>query len=154
MASSRTEDYPYIRKSGQHLGSHQSYIDMMVQQARDEGAPPNAIHKRDDKWVTTDDITDDQARMRYGLPPYVVTKDNIVARAADHGGTVARAYPPRNGRISVTVTFDLIDNALRFVHWLVNKAAVDLEQPLESLYGPVTLFVLLPPSPATEDGPA
>jgi hypothetical protein len=63
-------DYPYIRAWGRMIGSYNSYIQLQVEQARQDGAPDDAIHKKDDgSWSTTDEITSSTTRRQLGLEP-------------------------------------------------------------------------------------
>jgi hypothetical protein len=64
-----TCEYEWIRKWGRMLGSYQYYIDDQIALARREQAPANAVHKNQDgRWVTTDEITNVEARFALGLP--------------------------------------------------------------------------------------
>ncbi|MEB3023034.1 MULTISPECIES: hypothetical protein [Mycolicibacter] len=66
------EDYQYIRRWGRHMGSLDYYINDEIERARTDGAPANAIFRRDDgTWRTTDDITDPVLRKQFGLPDLV-----------------------------------------------------------------------------------
>lgn len=48
--------YPCIVQWGKEMCSYDYYIDNEVWKADTDNAPRNAVYKRDDKWVTTDDI--------------------------------------------------------------------------------------------------
>ena len=65
-----TNDYPFVRAWGRLMGSHQYYIDDQVELARQEQAPANATHRRDDgTWATTDEIVRAHTRQQLGLDP-------------------------------------------------------------------------------------
>ena len=72
------QDYPWIRKWGQYLGSVNDYIECQCAEARSEGAPDNAIHRDHDtgEWRTTDDIRNSHTRQALGLPPLEETNDD------------------------------------------------------------------------------
>ena len=57
-------DYPYIRVWHQMTGSYQYYIDHLVELARAEQAPENAIYKdtMTGQWRTIDDMKDKRTR--------------------------------------------------------------------------------------------
>jgi hypothetical protein len=62
------EDYPFIRKWGQLMGSRRSYVEDELQLARAEHAPANAIYRQgNSEWRTTDDVTNPKIRRALGL---------------------------------------------------------------------------------------
>lgn len=75
-------DYPYIRRYYHETGSLPYYIDRMVELARARKAPQTTYRIDEVKaawgaastdevmWWTVDDITDDDRRLRWDLPPY------------------------------------------------------------------------------------
>jgi hypothetical protein len=63
-------DYPYIRSWGRIMGSFRYFVEDEIDRARVDGAPQNAIHRKDDgTWATTDDVRSDETRRRLGLDP-------------------------------------------------------------------------------------
>jgi hypothetical protein len=63
-------DYPFIRKWGQLLGSHDYYIEDQIEEARLDGAPAKAIYRdRNGVWHTTDEISKPEIRRQMGLEP-------------------------------------------------------------------------------------
>lgn len=64
----KSNDYPWIAAWGRQMGSYGHYIEGQQAQARQDGAPENAIYKRDEKWYTTDDIQNNRTRAELGLP--------------------------------------------------------------------------------------
>jgi hypothetical protein len=62
-----TDDYPWIWRWGRLLGSFSYYIENEVKRAREDGAPQNAIYRRNDgTWATTDDVTSEDTRRQLG----------------------------------------------------------------------------------------
>lgn len=63
-------DYPWIRKWERRVYAPPEDIDRVMERARREGAPQNAIFRRPDgTWATTDDLTNPATRKEMGLPP-------------------------------------------------------------------------------------
>jgi hypothetical protein len=63
------QDYPGIRAWGRHLGSSNYFVKGQIDKARRDQAPANAIYKREEHWVTTDDILHEDVRKAMKLPP-------------------------------------------------------------------------------------
>ena len=63
-------EYSYIRRWGKLIGAATEYIDHRVSQARNEGAPTNAVYRNlDGQWLTTDDVLLPETRAALGLGP-------------------------------------------------------------------------------------
>jgi hypothetical protein len=74
------DDYPYIVAWGRMMGSHRPYIRQQVEQARADGAPPNAIYRRDDgTWAITEEILRGDTRRQLGLDPLVPRQPDLAA---------------------------------------------------------------------------
>lgn len=74
-------DYPYIRAWGEYLGSLPSNINLLVEEAQEDGAPHDAYTKLDGQWLTVDELAHPQARKALGLQPLTMTR--VLAEAAD-----------------------------------------------------------------------
>ena len=57
-------DYRAIAAWGKHLQSFLYFIKLEQERASSDGAPINAIYKRDGVWVTTDEIVDHELRAK------------------------------------------------------------------------------------------
>ena len=51
LVSQARAKYPWLVKWGQQLGSYDYYIDNQAVEAMKDGAPFDAVYKRDGKWV-------------------------------------------------------------------------------------------------------
>ena len=66
----KDQDYPFIRAWHRNTGAFGGYIERMVEAARAEGAPQDAIfQERPGVWAVWDDIRGDDTRERIGAPP-------------------------------------------------------------------------------------
>lgn len=68
----KPEEYVWIRKWGEMMGSSDYYIEEQQKLAAQDGAPLNAIyagHNWPKRWETTADITNVDTRAYLGLPP-------------------------------------------------------------------------------------
>lgn len=57
----KPRDYRHIEVWGLRLGSHRTYIHDQQVMAAADGAPLDAIYKRDGKWITARDVTNPDA---------------------------------------------------------------------------------------------
>lgn len=97
-------------------------------------------------------MTDNGARARYGLPPYVVTPDNITDLARRYEGTPEGPPSQRDGRVWVKFRFKRIYEALVFADWLDGKVlGVDFADPVHSMVSPVVVGVVV--AEPTEEAP-
>jgi hypothetical protein len=87
--------YTLIAAYGRHIGSLPHYIQSQCDQALADGAPFDAIHQKDGKWVTADKITHRQLRIALGLLP-------VLGPSAD---VTALCYRPRDERADVFVVW-------------------------------------------------
>lgn len=69
MPKYAAQEYHWIRKWGEYLLSKNYYIKDQQKLAAEDGAPLNAIFKKEDgTWETTDGITSEVTRYYLGLP--------------------------------------------------------------------------------------
>ncbi|MGC5322761.1 hypothetical protein ACPXB5_28980 [Micromonospora arida] len=70
-ASGDNEDYPYIRAWGRMRGSAPDYLAYLLDLARAQNAPADAVEfrHRDGHWITTDEIWAADSRRHLGLDP-------------------------------------------------------------------------------------
>lgn len=68
--SQRCEDYPWIVRWADLMGSRDHEVAEYLARARVEQAPPHAIFPHaSGGWATTDDVTKSCTRAVLGLPP-------------------------------------------------------------------------------------
>lgn len=63
------EEYRLIRRYGKHLRRRASFTSALIDRARAEGAPTDAVHWYNGRWYTADDITNETTRRALELPP-------------------------------------------------------------------------------------
>lgn len=61
---SNKETYWYIRAWGKLLGSDTPYILGQVELAQESNAPPTAIYPKDGGWVTFEEISNEENKLR------------------------------------------------------------------------------------------
>ena len=63
MQKMDAKSYPYIVAWGRYLGSFDYYIALQIELANEDGAPADAIYKKDDgTWATFGGIKDDYTK--------------------------------------------------------------------------------------------
>lgn len=88
--------YKYIVMWGHELGSRPGYIERECWQAKQDGAPLNAIYKRDGHWQTTDTIANNPLRVRLGLEPLPPEHPVILRVYGGEPASVARTGTERH----------------------------------------------------------
>src|SRR6266536_6510136 len=74
----RPNDFPFIRRWGQLMGSHDRYVTERIKLAQLEQAPQDALYRHDNgTWATTDDITSANIRRHLGLEPLTVRPPDV-----------------------------------------------------------------------------
>ena len=80
-----TRDYTMVWAWGTLLHSERWYVAQQVEQAREDGAPQDAVYRRGNgTWATTDDVVNEDTRERLGLGKANPTLGEIEAGPSSH----------------------------------------------------------------------
>ncbi|HEX5522808.1 MAG TPA: hypothetical protein VFX53_05140 [Pedococcus sp.] len=140
----QTDDYQYLREFYRPWGSARYFINERLREARESNAPADAVRRDDDgTWKTIDDIFSDNLRRTLGLPPTIVTPDNIGKVAAWLKNELT---PVPGGRHVYLLHCADIKDALATWDYFNGREGVhmvDLDRPLERITDRPVLRVVL-----------